>query len=510
MSTLTVGSGKMYARLSDAISASKSGDVIQVQAGTYTNDTASINHKLTIQGVGGLAHLQTTGNIGNGKGILVANADLTLDHIEFSGATVADANGAGVRYQAGNLSIQNCYFHDNQNGILANPSATGTINITGSEFAHNGSGTGYTHGIYVGDIAKLTVTNSYFHDTSVGHHIKSRAEVTDITNNRIIDGDGGTASYSIDVPNGGATTIRGNTIVQSATSQNPAIVAYGEEGGLHANSTLAVTGNTIENFNAKSTGVMNASTVQAVVSNNSTYNLGTLLSGPGGVSGTSTLSKPVSLDTSSPWQSTALDPVDHGATTITVNASGSLAGGVNAHFKLLVDGQKIGEATVGTTDKPYSFTADLSAGQGHKIQVQYDNDTVINGQDRSLIVSKLAINGHTVSPTDSIVSYDRGALDGRDVVKGQSGMWWNGTLVVNADKSFFPTSASTASLASDGQQDVYQHLVGQQTAASAPVAEPAASLAQDPVADVIGHGAAHTLDVSHADAAWMHHLDVAG
>ncbi|MCW2240942.1 carbohydrate-binding domain-containing protein [Azospirillum canadense] len=502
MSTLTVGSGKMYSRLSDAIAASKDGDVIQVQAGTYTNDTATINHKLTIQGVGGMAHLQTTGNIANGKGILVANADLTLDHIEFSGAAVADANGAGVRYQAGNLSIQNSYFHDNQNGILANPSATGTITINGSEFAHNGSGSGYTHGIYVGDIARLTVTNSYFHDTAVGHHIKSRAEVTDIQNNRIVDGDGGTASYSIDVPNGGATTIRGNTIVQSATSQNPAIIAYGEEGGLHGNSTLSVTGNTIENFHSGATGVMNASGVSAVVSGNSTYNLGTLLSGPGSVSGTSTLSQPVTLDSSSPWQSSSLG---HAATTITVNASGSPAGGVNAHFKLLVDGQKIGEATVGTASKDFSFATNLTADQAHKVQVQYDNDTVINGQDRSLYVNKVTINGHAVSPTDGIVTYDKGALDGKDVVKGQSGLWWNGTLVVSADKSFFPATTATATaLSLDGQQDVYQHLLAR-PAASGHAAEIAFGPTEDVLPHTVAHTLAHTLDLGHTDVALTHH-----
>ena len=146
------------------------------------------------------------------------------------------------------------------------------------------------------------------------------------------------------------------------------------------------------------------------------------------------------------------------ASTITVNASGSPAAGVNAHFKLLVDGQKIGEGVAGTTAKDYSFTASLTADQAHKVQIQYDSDTVINGQDRSLFVNKVTITGKAILPTDSIVSYDKGALDGKDVVKGQSGLWWNGTLVVDADKSYFPGASA---LADAGQQDVYQHLVTQ-------------------------------------------------
>ena len=53
MSTLTVGSGQQYGTISSAISASHDGDVIQVQAGTYNNDTATITDSITIQAVGG-------------------------------------------------------------------------------------------------------------------------------------------------------------------------------------------------------------------------------------------------------------------------------------------------------------------------------------------------------------------------------------------------------------------------------------------------------------------------
>ena len=29
-----------------------------------------------------------------------------------------DQNGAGIRYEAGDLTINDCYFHDNEMGIL--------------------------------------------------------------------------------------------------------------------------------------------------------------------------------------------------------------------------------------------------------------------------------------------------------------------------------------------------------------------------------------------------------
>src|ERR1700759_3414616 len=152
MATLTVGAGKEYATLAAAVAAAQDGDVLDVKAGTYTNDFAEITHKITIEGVGGMVNLVASGQIPNGKAILITDTDVTLDHISFSGAAVKDGNGAGIRYQGGNLTITNSYFHDNQEGILAASDPNGTITIENSEFSHNGTGTGNTHNIYVNGI----------------------------------------------------------------------------------------------------------------------------------------------------------------------------------------------------------------------------------------------------------------------------------------------------------------------------------------------------------------------
>ena len=163
----------------------------------------------------------------NGKAILVTNTDVTLDNISFSGAKVADGNGAGVRYQSGNLTINDCYFYNNQDGLLAADNPSGSITINNSEFSHNGAGDGFTHNLYVGKVGTLTINGSYFHDAVVGHEIKSRALTTIIENSRIIDGPTGSASYSIDLPDGGKVVIRNNIIEQGPASQNPAIIHVG-------------------------------------------------------------------------------------------------------------------------------------------------------------------------------------------------------------------------------------------------------------------------------------------
>ena len=300
--TLTVGAGRQFASISAAVATARDGDVIEVAAGTYTNDFATVTRRISIVGVGGLAVLKATTNISNGKGILITRADTTLRRLRFEGARVADQNGAGIRYESGALTIDQCYFINNENGILANPNASGRIAITRSEFSTNGRGDGYTHGIYVNRVAELTVRTSYFHDTRVGHHIKSRASRTIVDNNRIVDGTNGTASYNVDVPNGGVVEVTNNQIVQSASSQNPSLVHFGGESTPYAGSSLVVAGNTMQNFRSSAIGVLNGTGIAVSVRNNSLYQLPRILSGPGTTSGNIVLSQPVTVATTPPWQ----------------------------------------------------------------------------------------------------------------------------------------------------------------------------------------------------------------
>jgi len=156
------------------------------------------------------------------------------------------------------------------------------------------------------------------------------------------------------------------------------------------------------------------------------------------------------------------------ASTIVVNAKGTMAGGVNAHFTVLVDGKAIGEASVGTAAKNYSFATELTAGTDHTVQIRYDNDAYINGQDRNLTVGTVTVNGHSYAATDSAVVYDKGAFDGKDVVAGQSNLWWNGTLAVHADKSLFGTQAATLQTAElQAADSVWSHAVAGQSAIDA-------------------------------------------
>ena len=196
MATLTVGSsGQQFTTLTGAVAAAQPGDDVQVQAGTYTNDFPGYVNGLTIEGVGGLANFVATQQPSNGKAILDVGGNTTLKNLSFSGVAVGDGNGAGVRYEGGNLIVENSVFHDNQDGLLGNREPNGTITIDHSEFYNNGTDAGNTHNMYIGDIKQFTLTNSYVHDANVGHEVKSRAENNTITGNRIFD-NSGTSSYS--------------------------------------------------------------------------------------------------------------------------------------------------------------------------------------------------------------------------------------------------------------------------------------------------------------------------
>src|SRR4030095_8859326 len=157
----------------------------------------------------------------------------------------------------------------------------------------------------VGQIATFQITKSYIHDAVVGHEIKSRAVNNIITNNRIVDGDS-TASYSIDLPNGGAATIQNNLIQQGPNSQNGIIISYSAETSTpYPGSQLLVSDNTIVNEKSGfAYGVWNfSSSVTAQLASNDFFGLITgqiAGGGPNVQMGNEFLSTAPAIDTSHP------------------------------------------------------------------------------------------------------------------------------------------------------------------------------------------------------------------
>ncbi|SMF88438.1 Ca-dependent carbohydrate-binding module xylan-binding [Azospirillum oryzae] len=128
---------------------------------------------------------------------------------------------------------------------------------------------------------------------------------------------------------------------------------------------------------------------------------------------------------------------DDNLVSIMVTASGTSTDGEPPRFNLLLDGEVIGQGSVSSgSPTDYVFKVEVPAGQEHEVQVQYLNDS----SSRDFYIHSVTIDGQEIKSTDPNVTYDKGALDGRDTVAGQEAMYWNGTMVFGAPASMFPES----------------------------------------------------------------------
>lgn len=282
-SILRVGPGRSLTTPSAAARMAKDGDVIEIDAGTYDGDVAVWRrNNLTIRGAGGRAHLRAQGRHAEGKAIwVIKGANTTVENIEFSGARVRDRNGAGIRQEGPGLVVRNCYFHDNENGILGGRS--GEILIEHSEFANNGAGDGHSHNLYIGTVDRFTLRASYVHHARVGHNVKSRARESHILYNRIADEQTGTGSYAIDLPNAGVAFVIGNEIQQGPRTENATLIAYGKEQRKHPAKEFYLINNTLVNDRAEG-GVfvfVSEDTERVKILNNIFAGAGTVLRGKG-------------------------------------------------------------------------------------------------------------------------------------------------------------------------------------------------------------------------------------
>src|SRR3990167_5755368 len=229
------------------IASARSGAVIEIPAGDYDLTDFAITRSVTLEGDAGGGTVFRSAAVTE-KGILVplAGVNLTVRNITFSGAKSWDRNGAGIRHEGRNLTVENCKFIENEEGILSTGDPKGAVAILKSDFVDNGFGDGQSHGVYLSIGARLEVTGSHFIGTRIGHHIKSLADVT-IVRGTVMDDGYGRSSYAIDISRGGDVTIENNKFIQAADGENYSIVNYElTRGG--AATRLVVSGNEIVNY----------------------------------------------------------------------------------------------------------------------------------------------------------------------------------------------------------------------------------------------------------------------
>ncbi len=244
-------------RLKYLVTHSKPGDVIELEPGRYTLKVPAIhnvdrffhyegdiidlkvNHDLTIKGKSSnpedtiidwegspLAEKLAKGMIltreAKHKTEFPDSIALTVENLTFENAVGWGNNGAALRPQGTALTVRNCRFINNQNGILytsaieTNPISPshyeGELIVEDSYFERNGEGISeLAHGIYMSMGRSITVRNTKFINTkNTGHHIKSLVPQTIVTGSTFTNKDE-EITYNIDTPNGGDVLIEGNT-----------------------------------------------------------------------------------------------------------------------------------------------------------------------------------------------------------------------------------------------------------------------------------------------------------
>ena len=208
MARLIVGPGGSFRTIVEAVTRASAHDEILLTPAEYFDEVVTINKPLSISGLGGVARLNARHVLTDTGGVITTRADTRLSKIEIQGAHGLSGNASGIWHESGSLSVTQCIFRWNQNGILAARNPNSRVMVLQSTFAENGGGCGHTHGIYAADvIEELAVRECSFHDTRVGHHIKTKARQTIVVRSYLGMAPTGTTSDSVCCAYGGALVL---------------------------------------------------------------------------------------------------------------------------------------------------------------------------------------------------------------------------------------------------------------------------------------------------------------
>ena len=260
--TLEVGPGKEFKQPSDAAAAARTGDTIQIQPGEYFDCATLKVNKLVVEGVGDADKVVITDKACGGKGLFITTGNgITIRNLTLTRARVPDGNGAGIRNEAADLTVERVRFVNNQNGILSTPGEPGTLIVRDSLFDRNGycgNSGGCAHGIYAATGTLVHIERTTFTGTKQGHHIKSRSLRTEVVGCTVQDGEDGTASYLIDQPIGGSLVVRDSTLEKGPEAENhTAAIMIGEEGVSQPTREITIENNSFRNDGSYPTAFVN-------------------------------------------------------------------------------------------------------------------------------------------------------------------------------------------------------------------------------------------------------------
>ena len=188
--TLLVGPDRDYKLPSEAFAAAHDGDTVSIAPGEYVDCAIVHANHLTIQGEDGPSPAAMTDKVCEEKAILVLRGNgTTIRNLTLQRARVPDDNGAGIRLESPDLSVDHVHFLNDQVGILSGTNG-GTITVTDSQFDRGGvGGPKPRYALMIGHSAHLTVTSCRFRDVK-GGQIITAASISDIVDDQIAIGAG--------------------------------------------------------------------------------------------------------------------------------------------------------------------------------------------------------------------------------------------------------------------------------------------------------------------------------
>ncbi|MCW3476174.1 hypothetical protein OL599_16465 [Rhodovastum sp. RN2-1] len=232
--TLEVGPQRAFQQPSAALLKADDGDTIAIDPGDYFDCLRVRVNRLTIVGSGPGVVLTDTAC--DGKALIVAAADdLVLRNLTLQRVRVPDGNGAGIRAEGRNLTVDHVRFINNQSGIITTDSPDSVIRITDSTFTDNGvcNGPRCAHALVFGAVARVRIEKSVITGTRGAHQIVTSARLTELQGDRIEDGEKGSASFQVLVPSGGSLVME-DCVVQkgpNAANTRAAVMLDGEVTG---------------------------------------------------------------------------------------------------------------------------------------------------------------------------------------------------------------------------------------------------------------------------------------
>jgi hypothetical protein len=230
-----------FTHIQEAVKALQHGDELFIAAGTYNTPIVITKNNITIKGLG---HVIFEEGVSHGKGFLLNKGNnLTVVNIECRGINTRDGNGACIRQEGVNLTLDHVYFHSSQEGVLETARQAGVVKILNSRFeglGHNGQ----AHGVYTNK-AELFIENSLFITTkNQGHALKVRGRNLTI-NSSILASLSADDSRLIDMPNGGELIVTSSLLAQGPNSVNGQMIGYGFKELLHPENAINLTNNII-------------------------------------------------------------------------------------------------------------------------------------------------------------------------------------------------------------------------------------------------------------------------